>query len=965
MGPQRKTSAQRHAVFSADYADFAVGDRVRVKEGLLGTVTAVEDGPYPGTEQYQVRLDDGMGGGTWGAGEVIAVGPTTAAGLSPQQEFANGVADTYEALGGESLTRYEAAGEHVASSDYPELTDILVSRPPLPHSEPLRMRASKDDRFAGVSLKQDDDGWYVTTHRARSDSYASPEEIPQSKVDFIESTGSKTAALNDAQRKVLLHAHNHSENQTSAATTDPDYAAIAKAQFPGVQGEIRRSTRKPNEVWFVYGSNSTGDRAAGYRFIRTTQKFSGQATSLTALERMDEAYPLVSKVSAAVDWDDVYSAYWCEACGFKGHLEPSTNGLDVCPQCGHAEKAVDIDGVPFQFGLAASLTPSADEHVLIATASLWDRVLDKGLDILNSQMDPEYQYQEGTSRTTDWCRFRKNERCLFPKTLNEKATEQAGYAVWNPEDRGLCPRQSWDMQKKCPVGEPGPNSGDPQSRVDATVAWEDGGQRLPEGWEISDEDYHRNASLAKTAFEFTASWSDVRNKAKRIRAEGGVRIISAPRPNDDNLTITAEVKGDNHTYETTLLREPGKRNVASWSCGCAWASYSWGRQGYWRKYEGRMCSHALAVQYEAQARGMNGRQIREDATAPAWRDNPFTYVKPPRAGEHGRAASLRPVCLDGDLFEAPALRIEREASLQAMAKVMVFHELKALVRGGIRMVRVVLGRDRAALIEGLGKVPLTEVLYPAWHPSLGLSLSHTAAVESHVVDGQDGAHVPGTDRHYPYDQIWADPSHWGLHGGLYAFGDDTFLFETDNRHEMEQGDPAGAASFGDAGAYAEATLHDAPEPALPTTEADDEADEVMQVAQTEALLVEAMTDPATAPEMAEAIGESLAASPPSPGDPRLAWLMSGSPDGTVSGAGGGSPQTASDGDIAAQAKAHLAKMALKEFSPAEQQEIINEGMDVLAANLADLDIKGTHYEGLEAALQQAEAAGDDEDGWLE
>jgi hypothetical protein len=47
-------------------------------------------------------------------------------------------------------------------------------------------------RFKGVSLKQDEKGrWYVHTHRARSDSYDSPEDIPQKDVDFIESTGAR------------------------------------------------------------------------------------------------------------------------------------------------------------------------------------------------------------------------------------------------------------------------------------------------------------------------------------------------------------------------------------------------------------------------------------------------------------------------------------------------------------------------------------------------------------------------------------------------------------------------------------------------------------------------------------------------------------------------------------------------------------------------------------------------------
>ncbi len=38
------------------------------------------------------------------------------------------------------------------------------------------------------SLKKDNKGWYVATHRARSKSYASPESIPEKDISFIEST---------------------------------------------------------------------------------------------------------------------------------------------------------------------------------------------------------------------------------------------------------------------------------------------------------------------------------------------------------------------------------------------------------------------------------------------------------------------------------------------------------------------------------------------------------------------------------------------------------------------------------------------------------------------------------------------------------------------------------------------------------------------------------------------------------
>ncbi len=39
------------------------------------------------------------------------------------------------------------------------------------------------------SLGKDDNGYFAYTHRARSSSYPTPQEIPESKIKFIESTG--------------------------------------------------------------------------------------------------------------------------------------------------------------------------------------------------------------------------------------------------------------------------------------------------------------------------------------------------------------------------------------------------------------------------------------------------------------------------------------------------------------------------------------------------------------------------------------------------------------------------------------------------------------------------------------------------------------------------------------------------------------------------------------------------------
>ena len=119
------------------------------------------------------------------------------------------------------------------------------------------------------------------------------------------------------------------------------------------------------------------------------------------------------------------------------------------------------------------------------------------------------------------------------------------------------------------------------------------------------------------------SWTDVQSKAQRIYKNGGVRIISVTGP-----YIAAHVKGDDGVYETTLQR--GKTgSIDQWTCSCPWFAYSFGRSGRWKRYEGRMCSHALALQYEAQSQGMFGRDIHEQSQTPDWDDEVTYYTAPP------------------------------------------------------------------------------------------------------------------------------------------------------------------------------------------------------------------------------------------------------------------------------------------------------------------------------------------------
>lgn len=115
-------------------------------------------------------------------------------------------------------------------------------------------------------------------------------------------------------------------------------------------------------------------------------------------------------------------------------------------------------------------------------------------------------------------------------------------------------------------------------------------------------------------FHITAAWADVRAKAKRIRSEGGVRITLA-----SDGVVFGEVQGDHDVYETGVQRFPGTKNsVATYTCGCKWGAYHWGAPDDFSRFAGRMCSHALALQYEAASRGMFGRDVMPDEAKPDW-----------------------------------------------------------------------------------------------------------------------------------------------------------------------------------------------------------------------------------------------------------------------------------------------------------------------------------------------------------
>lgn len=197
-----------------------------------------------------------------------------------------------------------------------------------------------------------------------------------------------------------------------------------------------------------------------------------------------------------------------------------------------------------------------------------------------------------------WCAHLRQGNCTYP---GDKLPD--GLVLGIPQDRGPCPwKHSAFQQAACPISAPGP-----QAVMMVRAAKE--GSIEPE----SDELIRQAALDEDLRFEFTASWADVRNKAKRLRKEGKVRILVA-----SNDGVAGEVQGDHHVYETAITYVPASAKIGYWHCGCRWAAFAWGRSPRYKRFEGRSCSHSLAMQYEAQARGMFGKEIQPDVDRPKW-----------------------------------------------------------------------------------------------------------------------------------------------------------------------------------------------------------------------------------------------------------------------------------------------------------------------------------------------------------
>ena len=844
---QRRTAATPEYL----YADFRPGQRVTSIEGFPGVVTEVLEGP--GNNTIVVRLDNGMGGGAYRESELTSLNTTKASGShTADQDYPElGTILTDRPDLKASITEDEYLGRRSASL---KTADYYLDTP----ASTALSELAGDILSASNAALERVVSPYDTTPDMRFEPLtaamipAMPEwailsqftQYPQDGPDGI----SYFKGVIDADRHVdclLLR-------QDGKLVGVLNHYPIAFPEADEQKGNVTLLVLKPhrrtgvgtallNEAIKRWNVNlKRQDTTPGGRGLIDSL---GSLRSRSALVHCDTC-----DVEYAIDsMDEVHdhskTAEW--SLSLPLDLSKGTDGESRSAQPGYS------DGFSQAKSSQTREPKSNDSQYRANFAQGWaDGVLARPPEVEQPKTDPSdlgtdadgapkmasldaeagiVDFLIGSPKPSktwagpghnwsfDWCRFRKNSRCMYPKELNKAATEEAGYAVWIPEDRGYCPRIDWEDQKTCTVGEPGQNV--PGGFLNATVPWEEGGQHngMPESqrkkhsaltataekpmwwdkidWELEEQvdtsclfaiwrgrgtvgriewanrnngvrqvkdeivwidvdDQLRRQGLATEllrrareinpairhsdrlsysgdgfarsvaaltatlGFEFTAAWNDVRAKAKAIRQAGGVRFISV-LPDG----IVSQVNGLNFVYQCEVQTVPGSYAVSHWKCACPWGAYSWGRTGPWRKYEGRMCCHALATVYEAQSKGMFGKTVKEDPHTPKWMPAPYKVkLDGDWSRDKGRYASVE----DDGAWDMVALMLSTGAPVvevhTALFKMGIsqhvasYGPLKGKVNGQVKD----LVFSDGEVLSG-GKPVSGPVLYPTYSPNAGLN----------------------------------------------------------------------------------------------------------------------------------------------------------------------------------------------------------------------------------------------------
>lgn len=558
------------------------------------------------------------------------------------------------------------------------------------------------------------------------------------------------------------------EAQLTAQLIEASTGHTANHDYPEL-GDILE-TRLPNENIKVYASFGVTDE--GDTNSDDEEEEEEDPKDEADSNESDEDDDDVDGIESDNDEDagpDIAPPDACSYCGFNEFEDPQMTGRGVRMRCGQCGGTMTSWGGQWQPEFPNSPANNASETwdtrsggpggVVQAPGANYKTTsleTDAGIkDWLYNRLPDSYKggSELGTAYSRDWCRFRKNQHCWLPDALNSPASAQVGYAVFTPKDRGFCNRQTWPMQENCPVGQPGPNVG---------------GQK-----------YFSSLNDSELGWHFTAAWVDVQAKARRIRREGGVKILVA-----QGGYVVGEIQGDTAVYESRIQYVPGTKKQADWHCGCKWGAYSWGRSKPFRKFEGRNCSHVLALQYEAQARAMFGKDVREDSIRPAWQEphSPIVEQYDRSTGQNLVRSSSLMMDSDGiypnpselDLVHPPIYAFaqsmlgqgEDPANVMSLlqsygmnhtsAKELLFEAMndpatgEVVVHGEVHQLTDVDPERNTVTLSNGQTVPSDHAKSPQWHPTLGLDPSDGSTGRTGALAGLSGMdeaiqYAPNTD----------------------------------------------------------------------------------------------------------------------------------------------------------------------------------------------------------------------------
>jgi len=590
MARRMTASGARQGVRSEDYWEWRPGQRVQTQDGLLGTVEAVEDGPFPQTEQYAVIYDGDLGHGWHMAGQLRSVGARESEG-----GLGRTVASEYPGLAG-APSGSVSKSEMQLTADWTDGVEKYYSGMyftkdgrPIDFTitevgNGFALKAKVDGKRAGYLMSQQgviamievrpefrrmgvgtalmsafiemnrnewgstplsDDGWALwKSVKAANPHFTEPQMFFQAS-----STERSATASRDAEAGL---------GRTVAAEDYPELSGVVE-EWPSAEVPIegkRAARSKP-----VEGDVVVAPDERGHRLVRVEAH--GHSPLGTVRGSRDRALARAASLTDGAVWVD-------EA--------------EVLLRTTSSEVPVSIGRKP----TSSEVATSSEVRTAFRGPAEW---LADSLDEYGEQFGVEYHNRP----SVDWCRYRANSQCYYPRRLDAEATAQYKTPIFIAESRGYCERSKWKQQQTCPMAWPETRTHDSRA--------------LPQFYDPdnpSADPLTRAASLNAEGIRL-AAWADVRSKANRLRSDGAISIVSVT----DNQ-VAATVRGDNGTYTTVLTLEPGTKRVAIWECECEWAKYAWGRSGRWKKLEGRMCAHALGTLYEVQSRSFGGRTVEVD-----------------------------------------------------------------------------------------------------------------------------------------------------------------------------------------------------------------------------------------------------------------------------------------------------------------------------------------------------------------